>query len=82
MIGRQGSGVRHGSCAESVSTRMKKAAAWDERSGAQNYEPRPSPCEGDLPYTPRIPTLAETERLFDDLTQEKQQAKITFILKL
>uniref|UniRef100_A0A8C3L8S9 M-phase phosphoprotein 9 n=1 Tax=Chrysolophus pictus TaxID=9089 RepID=A0A8C3L8S9_CHRPC len=29
--------------------------------------------KGDLPYTPRIPTLAETERLFDDLTQEKQQ---------
>ncbi|XP_042684564.1 M-phase phosphoprotein 9 isoform X3 [Centrocercus urophasianus] len=35
--GRQSSGVRPSSCAESVSTRMKKAAAWDERSGAQNY---------------------------------------------
>uniref|UniRef100_A0A8C3PXJ2 M-phase phosphoprotein 9 n=1 Tax=Chrysolophus pictus TaxID=9089 RepID=A0A8C3PXJ2_CHRPC len=53
--------------------KFTKSTAWDERSGAQNYEPMPSPCEGDLPYTPRIPTLAETERLFDDLTQEKQQ---------
>lgn len=61
---------------------MKKAAAWDERSRAQNYEPTLSPCEGDFPYTPRTQTLAETERLFDDLTQEKQQAKIMFILKL
>uniref|UniRef100_A0A803Y2J8 M-phase phosphoprotein 9 n=1 Tax=Meleagris gallopavo TaxID=9103 RepID=A0A803Y2J8_MELGA len=65
--------VRHSSCAESVSTRMKKATAWDERSGAQNHEPVLSSCEGDFPSTPRIQTLAETERLFDDLTQEKQQ---------
>ncbi|XP_065595234.1 M-phase phosphoprotein 9 [Cyrtonyx montezumae] len=71
--GRQCSGVRHSSCAESVSTGMKKATAWDERSIAQNCEPVPSPCEGDFPYTPRIQTLAETERLFDELTQEKQQ---------
>ncbi|OXB64103.1 hypothetical protein ASZ78_002033 [Callipepla squamata] len=60
---------------------MKKATAWDERSIAQNCEPVPSACEGDFPYTPRIQTLAETERLFDELTQEKQQAKIMFILK-
>lgn len=71
--GRQRSGVRHSSCAESVSTGMKKATAWDERSGAQNCEPMLSPREGDFPYTPRIQTLAETERLFDELTQEKQQ---------
>jgi len=82
LIGRQRAGVRHSSCAESVSTGMKKATAWDERSGAQNCEPMLSPCEGDFPYTPRIQTLAETERLFDELTQEKQQAKIMFILKL
>uniref|UniRef100_A0A8C9FNJ8 M-phase phosphoprotein 9 n=1 Tax=Pavo cristatus TaxID=9049 RepID=A0A8C9FNJ8_PAVCR len=71
--GRQRSGVRHSSCAESVSAGMKRATAWDERSRAQSCEPVLSPCEGDFPYTPRIQTLAETERLFDELTQEKQQ---------
>lgn len=71
--GRQHSGVRHSSCAESVNIGMKKATAWDERSVAQNYEPLLSPCEGDFKYAPRIKTLAETERLFDELTQEKQQ---------
>uniref|UniRef100_A0A8B9C5Q2 M-phase phosphoprotein 9 n=1 Tax=Anser brachyrhynchus TaxID=132585 RepID=A0A8B9C5Q2_9AVES len=65
--------VRHSSCAESVNIGMKKATAWDERSVAQNYEPLLSPCEGDFKYAPRIKTLAETERLFDELTQEKQQ---------
>ncbi|NXJ95226.1 MPP9 phase, partial [Corythaixoides concolor] len=74
-------GVRHSSCTESVNTGMKKATAWDERSVAQKYEPVPSPCEGDFKYAARIKTLAETERLFDELTQEKQQAKIIFILK-
>ncbi|NXK04115.1 MPP9 phase, partial [Herpetotheres cachinnans] len=73
-------GVRHSSCAESVNTGMKKTTAWDERSVAQKYEPVLSPCEGDFKYTARIKTLAETERLFDELTQEKQQAKIIFIL--
>ncbi|NXT50726.1 MPP9 phase, partial [Pluvianellus socialis] len=73
-------GVRRSSCAESVNTGMKKASAWDERSIAQNYEPVPSPCEGDFKYAARIKTLAETEKLFDELTQEKQQAKIIFIL--
>ncbi|KFP56478.1 M-phase phosphoprotein 9 [Cathartes aura] len=73
-------GVRHSSHAESVNTGMKKATAWDERSVAQKYEPVLSPCEGDFKYTARIKTLAETERLFDELTQEKQQAKIIFIL--
>ncbi|KFZ47396.1 M-phase phosphoprotein 9 [Antrostomus carolinensis] len=73
-------GVRHSSCAESVNTGMKKMTAWDERSLAQKYEPVLSPCEGDFKYTARIKTLAETEKLFDELTQEKQQAKIIFIL--
>ncbi|NWQ92934.1 MPP9 phase, partial [Burhinus bistriatus] len=68
------------SCAESVNTGTKKASAWDERSVAQKYEPVLSPCEGDFKYAARIKTLAETERLFDELTQEKQQAKINFIL--
>ncbi|KFV94400.1 M-phase phosphoprotein 9 [Fulmarus glacialis] len=68
-------GVRHSSCAESINTGMKKATAWDERSVAQKYEPVLSPCEGDFKYAARIKTLAETERLFDELTQEKQQAK-------
>uniref|UniRef100_A0A8C3DHH6 M-phase phosphoprotein 9 n=1 Tax=Corvus moneduloides TaxID=1196302 RepID=A0A8C3DHH6_CORMO len=68
---RQHSGVRHSSCAESVSNGMKKAAAWDERS--QRYEAVQSPCEEDFKYTARITTLAETERLFDELTHEKQQ---------
>ncbi|NWU65678.1 MPP9 phase, partial [Pterocles burchelli] len=66
--------------AEGNLTGMKKASAWDERSVAQTCEPAPSPCEGDFKYTGRITTLAETERLFDELTQEKQQAKIIFIL--
>ncbi|NXW31064.1 MPP9 phase, partial [Phaetusa simplex] len=73
-------GVRHSSCAESVNTGMKKEAAWDERSIAQKYEPVLPPCEEDFKYATRIKTLAETERLFDELTQEKQQAKIIFIL--
>ncbi|NXX81668.1 MPP9 phase, partial [Urocolius indicus] len=59
---------------------VKKATAWDDRSIAQKCEPVLSPCEGDFKYTARIKTLAETERLFDELTQEKQQAKIIFIL--
>ncbi|KAM9281424.1 M-phase phosphoprotein 9 isoform 2-T2 [Morus bassanus] len=71
--GRQHSGVIHSSCAESVNTGMKKATAWDERSVAQKCEPVLSPCEGDFNYAARIKTLAETERLFDELTQEKQQ---------
>ncbi|NXI51944.1 MPP9 phase, partial [Chloroceryle aenea] len=73
-------GVRHSSCAESINTGMKTATAWEERSVAQTYEPVLLPCEGDFKYTARIKTLAETERLFDELTQEKQQAKIIFIL--
>ncbi|NWU57225.1 MPP9 phase, partial [Dromas ardeola] len=72
--------VRHSSCAESVNTGMKKEATWDERSIAQTCEPVLPPGEGDFKYTTRIKTLAETERLFDELTQEKQQAKIIFIL--
>ncbi|XP_065548416.1 M-phase phosphoprotein 9 isoform X2 [Lathamus discolor] len=71
--GRQHSGVRHSSGAESINNGMKKATAWDERSVAQKYEPVPPACEGDFKYTARIRTLAETERLFDELTQEKQQ---------
>ncbi|KFP68877.1 M-phase phosphoprotein 9 [Cariama cristata] len=73
-------GIRQSSCAESINTGMKKATAWDERTVAPKYEPVPSPCEGDFKYTATIKTLAETERLFDELTQEKQQAKIIFIL--
>ncbi|NXX94980.1 MPP9 phase, partial [Centropus bengalensis] len=57
------------------------AAAWDERSIGQKYEAALTPCEGDFKYAARIKTLAETERLFDELTQEKQQAKIIFILQ-
>ncbi|XP_014109476.1 PREDICTED: M-phase phosphoprotein 9 isoform X1 [Pseudopodoces humilis] len=71
LEGRQHSGVRHSSCTESVSNGMKKAAAWEERS--QKYEAVQSPCEEDFKYTARITTLAETERLFDELTHEKQQ---------
>ncbi|XP_071301108.1 M-phase phosphoprotein 9 isoform X5 [Agelaius tricolor] len=70
--GRQHSGVRQSPCTESVSNGMKKAAAaWEERS--QRHEAVQSPCEEDFKYTARIPTLAETERLFDELTHEKQQ---------
>ncbi|XP_041344629.1 M-phase phosphoprotein 9 isoform X2 [Pyrgilauda ruficollis] len=69
--GRQHSGAIHSSCTASVSNGMKKAAAWEERS--QRHEAVQSPCEEDFKYTARIPTLAETERLFDELTHEKQQ---------
>ncbi|XP_063029217.1 M-phase phosphoprotein 9 isoform X4 [Melospiza melodia melodia] len=70
--GRQHSGVRQSPCTESVSNGMKKAAAaWEERS--QRHEAVQSPCEEDFKYTARISTLAETERLFDELTHEKQQ---------
>ncbi|XP_039580432.1 M-phase phosphoprotein 9 isoform X3 [Passer montanus] len=69
--GRQHSGAIPSSCTESVSNGMKKTAAWEERS--QRHEAVQSPCEEDFKYTARIPTLAETERLFDELTHEKQQ---------
>ncbi|XP_062360552.1 M-phase phosphoprotein 9 [Cinclus cinclus] len=69
--GRQHSGVRQSSCTESVSNGMKKAAAWEDRS--QRHEAEQSHCEEDFKYTARITTLAETERLFDELTHEKQQ---------
>ncbi|RLV99837.1 hypothetical protein DV515_00009292 [Chloebia gouldiae] len=78
--GRQHSGVRHSSCTESASNGVKKAAAWEERS--QRHEAVQSPCEEDFKYSARITTLAETERLFDELTHEKQQAKIIFVFKL
>lgn len=71
--GRQHSGVRNNSCAESINTGMKKATEWDERSATQKSEPVPLPCEGEFKYAARIATLADTERLFDELTQEKQQ---------
>uniref|UniRef100_A0A672U819 M-phase phosphoprotein 9 n=1 Tax=Strigops habroptila TaxID=2489341 RepID=A0A672U819_STRHB len=45
----------------------------NRKSVAQKYEPVLPTCEGDFKYTARIKTLAETERLFDELTQEKQQ---------
>lgn len=82
LLGRQHSGVRNNSCAESINTGMKKATEWDERSATQKSEPVPPPCEGEFKYAARIATLADTERLFDELTQEKQQAKIIFMLKL
>ncbi|XP_021388427.1 M-phase phosphoprotein 9 isoform X2 [Lonchura striata] len=69
--GRKHPGVRHSSCTESVSNGMKKAAAWEESS--QRHEAVQSPCEEDFKYSARITTLAETERLFDELTHEKQQ---------
>ncbi|XP_071619821.1 M-phase phosphoprotein 9 isoform X1 [Heliangelus exortis] len=71
--GRPHSGVRYSSGAESMDSGMKKVTAWDERSTAQKHEPVLSSCEGDFKYAARIKTLAETERLFDELTQEKQQ---------
>lgn len=80
LIGRQHSGVRHSSCTEPVSNGMKKSAAWEERS--QRHEAAQSPCEEDFKYTARITTLAETERLFDELTHEKQQAKIIFVFQV
>uniref|UniRef100_A0A8B9Q6F0 M-phase phosphoprotein 9 n=1 Tax=Apteryx owenii TaxID=8824 RepID=A0A8B9Q6F0_APTOW len=62
-------GTIQSSCAESFNNGTTKTTAWDERSVAQKL----SPCERDFKYAARIQTLAETERLFDELTQEKQQ---------
>ncbi|XP_044846141.1 M-phase phosphoprotein 9 isoform X3 [Mauremys mutica] len=84
--GRQHSGkgidscVKHSSCTESLHTGMKKgtvASAWEERNiphrNEQSIPPPVVPYDADFKYTSRIKTLAETERLFDELTQEKQQ---------
>uniref|UniRef100_A0A7M4G2F9 M-phase phosphoprotein 9 n=1 Tax=Crocodylus porosus TaxID=8502 RepID=A0A7M4G2F9_CROPO len=84
--GRQHSGkginscVNYNSCAESLHPGMKKGtvgSAWEERNIThknEQYVPAPvAPYEADFKYTARIKTLAETERLFDELTQEKQQ---------
>ncbi|XP_039360909.1 M-phase phosphoprotein 9 isoform X4 [Mauremys reevesii] len=84
--GRQHSGkgidscVKHSSCTESLHTGMKKgtvASAWEERNiprrNEQSVPPPVVPYDADFKYTSRIKTLAETERLFDELTQEKQQ---------
>ncbi|XP_062999901.1 M-phase phosphoprotein 9 isoform X2 [Elgaria multicarinata webbii] len=54
-----------------------RRAAWQEPSSAQPGDPvLPSAApssEVEFQDAPRIKTLAETERLFDELTQEKQQ---------
>ncbi|KYO39633.1 M-phase phosphoprotein 9-like [Alligator mississippiensis] len=84
--GRQHSGkginscVNYNSCAESLHPGTKKGtveSAWEERNITHKNEqcvPVPvAPYEADFKYTARIKTLAETERLFDELTQEKQQ---------
>nr|XP_020658252.1 M-phase phosphoprotein 9 isoform X1 [Pogona vitticeps]XP_020658253.1 M-phase phosphoprotein 9 isoform X1 [Pogona vitticeps]XP_020658254.1 M-phase phosphoprotein 9 isoform X1 [Pogona vitticeps]XP_020658255.1 M-phase phosphoprotein 9 isoform X1 [Pogona vitticeps] len=52
--------------------------AWEEDSSAHTGQPclssaGPAPYEADFTYMSRIKTLAETERLFDELTYEKQQ---------
>lgn len=88
LIGRQHSGkginscVNYNSCAESLHPGTKKGtveSAWEERNITHKNEqcvPVPvAPYEADFKYTARIKTLAETERLFDELTQEKQQVK-------
>ncbi|XP_077690819.1 M-phase phosphoprotein 9 isoform X2 [Eretmochelys imbricata] len=72
--------VKHSSCTESLHTGMKKgtaASGWEERNiqhkNEQSIRPPVVPYDADFKYTSRIKTLAETERLFDELTQEKQQ---------
>uniref|UniRef100_A0A674K189 M-phase phosphoprotein 9 n=1 Tax=Terrapene triunguis TaxID=2587831 RepID=A0A674K189_9SAUR len=84
--GRQHSGkgidscVKHSSCTESLHTGMKKgtvASAWEERNiphkNEQSIPPPVVPYDVDFKYTSGIKTLAEIERHFDELTQEKQQ---------
>uniref|UniRef100_A0A8C0GK06 M-phase phosphoprotein 9 n=1 Tax=Chelonoidis abingdonii TaxID=106734 RepID=A0A8C0GK06_CHEAB len=84
--GRQHSGkgidscAKHSSCTESLHSGMKKgtvASAWEERNiphkNEQSIPPPVVPYDADSKHTSRIKTLAETERLFDELTQEKQQ---------
>ncbi|XP_067395755.1 M-phase phosphoprotein 9 isoform X2 [Emydura macquarii macquarii] len=85
MEGRQLSGkgidscVKRSSCSESLHAGMKKGTAgsnWEERNIPQKNEQSISataPYDTDFKYTSRTKTLAETERLFDELTQEKQQ---------
>ncbi|XP_074868995.1 M-phase phosphoprotein 9 isoform X2 [Carettochelys insculpta] len=72
--------VKHSSCTESLHTGMKKGpmgSDWEERTvphkNEKSISPPVAPYDADLKYTSRTKTLAETERLFDELTQEKQQ---------
>ncbi|XP_075754669.1 M-phase phosphoprotein 9 isoform X2 [Pelodiscus sinensis] len=72
--------VKHSSCTESLHTGMKKEterSGWEERNIPHKNEKSVSPSvyDADFKYTSRTKTLAETERLFDELTQEKQQIK-------
>uniref|UniRef100_A0A8C8RDF6 M-phase phosphoprotein 9 n=1 Tax=Pelusios castaneus TaxID=367368 RepID=A0A8C8RDF6_9SAUR len=85
MEGRQLSGkgfdscVKRSSCSESLHAGTKKGTAgsgWEERNISHKTEQcisAPAPYDTDCKYTSRTKTLAETERLFDELTQEKQQ---------
>ncbi|XP_061458620.1 M-phase phosphoprotein 9 isoform X2 [Rhineura floridana] len=73
--------TRSSSCTDSLHAGAKKGMtgqAWEEESSAPPGEPglssaAPAPCEAEFKYVSRIKTLAETERLFDELTHEKQQ---------
>ncbi|XP_038619107.1 M-phase phosphoprotein 9 isoform X2 [Tachyglossus aculeatus] len=71
--------VKHSFCAGPFSSGMKRGSvgsAWEETTSVPNDECTSlsvTPYGDDFEYTARIRTLAETERLFDELIQEKQQ---------
>uniref|UniRef100_A0A8D0H8T3 M-phase phosphoprotein 9 n=1 Tax=Sphenodon punctatus TaxID=8508 RepID=A0A8D0H8T3_SPHPU len=72
--------AKYSSCADILHGGMKKGTVgltWEEKSQPYTNEQclpsSASPYEADFKYSSRIKTLAETERLFDELTQEKQQ---------
>ncbi|XP_042297741.1 M-phase phosphoprotein 9 isoform X3 [Sceloporus undulatus] len=72
----KGSHTKSSSCTDP--RKGLKVAAWEEENPAHTSEPclslaAPAPYEADFKYISRIKTLAETERLFDELTHEKQQ---------
>ncbi|XP_028912248.1 M-phase phosphoprotein 9 isoform X3 [Ornithorhynchus anatinus] len=71
--------VKHSFCAGPFPSRMTRGSvgsAWEETMSVPNDECTSlsvTPYGEDFEYTARIRTLAETERLFDELIQEKQQ---------
>nr|XP_060641495.1 M-phase phosphoprotein 9 isoform X1 [Anolis sagrei ordinatus]XP_060641496.1 M-phase phosphoprotein 9 isoform X1 [Anolis sagrei ordinatus] len=77
----KGSHVKPSSCTDPFhrgARKGRKPLVWEDEHSAHASEPclslaAPAPYEADFKYVSRIKTLTETERLFDELTQEKQQ---------
>lgn len=58
---------------------MTSRSAWEDKTPAIHTESHTpgllTPYETELTYKARMESLAETERIFDELTQEKQQVE-------